>query len=91
MNDLDRQSDALIGVLKDSLKITREHLKTVCILLVISILANIAIVGMFLYYESQFETTEATTRTTVTQEVDGNSSINNIEGNQYNDNAVHNE
>lgn len=91
MDGLEKQSDALIEVLKDSLKITREHLRMVCILLAISIIANLAIVGLFLFYESQFETTETITHTTVTQEVDGNSNINNVEGDQYNDNATHNE
>lgn len=50
------------------------------------------IVGFFVY-ESQFETElETTTETTITQEVSGeDSTINNVEGNQYNDNATHNQ
>lgn len=50
------------------------------------------IVGFFVY-ESQFETElETTTETTITQEVSGeDSTINNIDGNQYNDNATHNQ
>lgn len=50
------------------------------------------IVGFF-WYESQFEITEEVTTTeTITQEVSGEGSeINNIEGNLYKDNAVHNE
>lgn len=48
----------------------------------------------FFVYESQFETVETVTTTTetITQEVSGNdSTINNVEGNQYNDSAIHNE
>jgi hypothetical protein len=50
------------------------------------------VVGFFVY-ESQFETElETTTETTITQEVSGeDSTINNVEGNQYNDNATHNQ
>lgn len=52
------------------------------------------VVGFFIY-ESQFEIVDTvTTEETVTyeQEVSGeNSNINNVEGNQYNDNATHNE
>lgn len=50
------------------------------------------VVGFFVY-ESQFETElETTTETTITQEVSGeDSTINNVEGDQYNDNATHNQ
>lgn len=50
------------------------------------------VVGFFVY-ESQFETElETTTETTITQGVSGeDSTINNVEGNQYNDNATHNQ
>lgn len=50
------------------------------------------VVGFFVY-ESQFETElETTTETTITQEASGeDSTINNVEGNQYNDNATHNQ
>lgn len=50
------------------------------------------VVGFFVY-ESKFETElETTTETTITQEVSGeDSTINNVEGNQYNDNATHNQ
>ena len=50
------------------------------------------VVGFFVY-EGQFETElETTTETTIKQEVSGeDSTINNVEGNQYNDNATHNQ
>ena len=49
------------------------------------------IVGFFVY-ESQFETEAIETQTTITQEVSGDGSdINNVDGNQYNDNATHNQ
>ena len=50
------------------------------------------VVGFFVY-ESKFETElETTNETTITQEVSGeDSTINNVEGNQCNDNATHNQ
>lgn len=50
------------------------------------------VIGFFVY-ESKFETElETTTETTITQEVsEEDSTINNVEGNQYNDNATHNQ
>ena len=81
---------ALFNVMKDLLTTTKQQLNRVCIVLIISILCNLIIVGSFLWYESQWEYT--TTETTTTQGVDGeNSNINNIEENQYNDKATHNE
>jgi hypothetical protein len=52
-----------------------------------------SMIGGFFWYESQFEYDEVyTTTEQVDQEVSGsNSSINNIEGNQYNGNAIHND
>lgn len=70
------------------------------VILLVSILVNLIIVGIFVAYESQFvvvpgntETvTTSTTTTTTTQDVDGESAqINNVQGNQYKDNATHNE
>lgn len=60
------------------------------IVLIISLIINACIVARFLYYESLWE--YETTTTTVTQEVEGEGSdINNVQGNQYMDNATHNE
>lgn len=93
MNDNDfvkDQSLAIIEVLKDALKAKQEQLKTMCILLVISILSNLLIVGGFLYYNSQYDyQTETVTTTTVEQETDGDSEIHNIFGDQYNDTSSH--
>lgn len=75
----------------------KEDMLTKAILLV-SILVNLAIVGVFIAYENQFVTIPATTETvttttsTTTQDVDGeNAQINNVQGNQYKDNSTHNE
>lgn len=53
----------------------------------------IAMIIGFFVYESQYETFDTVnTEKTVTQEVSGeDSTINNVEGNQYNDEAVHNQ
>lgn len=83
------QSLALNKVIINLLKQQRETNKRMFIALIVSILVNLAIVGGFLWYESQWEYTE--TKET-TQEVSGNDSdINNVSGNQYKDSAIHNE
>ena len=68
------------------------------VILLVSILVNLIIVGLFVAYESQFVVvpgnteTVTTSTTTTTQDVDGeNAQINNVQGNQYKDNATHNE
>lgn len=83
------QSLALNKVIINLLKQQRETNKRMFIALIVSILVNLAIVGGFLRYESQWEYTETKE---ITQEVSGNDSdINNVSGNQYKDSAIHNE
>ena len=83
------QSLALNKVIINLLKQQRETNKRMFIALIDSILVNLAIVGGFLWYESQWEYTETKE---ITQEVSGNDSdINNVSGNQYKDSAIHNE
>ena len=83
------QSLALNKVIINLLKQQRGTNKRMFIALIVSILVNLAIVGGFLWYESQWEYTETKE---ITQEVPGNDSdINNVSGNQYKDNAIHNE
>lgn len=83
------QSLALNKVIINLLKQQRETNKRMFIALIVSILVNLAIVGGFLWYESQWEYTETKE---ITQEVSGNDSdINNVSDNQYKDNAIHNE
>lgn len=83
------QSLALNKVIINLLKQQRETNKRMFIALIVSILVNLAIVGGFLWYESQWEYPETKE---ITQDVSGNDSdINNVSGNQYKDSAIHNE
>lgn len=83
------QSLALNKVIINLLKQQRETNKRMFIALIVSIFVNLAIVGGFLWYESQWEYTETKE---ITQEVSSNDSdINNVSGNQYKDSAIHNE
>lgn len=83
------QSLALNRVIINLLKQQRETNKRMFIALIVSILVNLAIIGGFLWYESQWEYTETKE---ITQEVsDNDSDINNVSGNQYKDSAIHNE
>lgn len=77
LRDLKKNPDALeqsIGLnrilfaLIDTLKRTQHWL---CILLIISILSNILICTIFVWYESQFTTTTTTTTTTIEQDTEG--------------------
>lgn len=92
-----KQVEATNKLLLQMVKNQKENNKNMIRIFIITmccmtILLASMIIGFFVY-ESQFETElETTTETTITQEVSGeDSTINNVEGNQYNDNATHNQ
>lgn len=92
---LEKQNEQLNNLLLDVVKNQKRSYKslvTVFIVTVISLTLIICtMIFSFIWYESQFEITEET-KAEITQTVDGeNSSINNVTGNQYNDNAIHNQ
>lgn len=66
------QSIALNKIVMQLLKTKAKESKRLWVALITSILVNLAIVGGFLWYESQWEYTTTTT-TEVTQESDGDS------------------
>lgn len=85
-NDMD-----LVALLFETIKTLKHTIKVVVITLIISILSNVVIAGMFVYYELQFDVIDEV-KTTDQISVDGeNATLNNVSGDQYNDNAVHNE
>ncbi len=85
------QYSALTHIVLDMLESKKRECKLFFIALIFSLIVNVIIVGGFLWYESQWEYTDIVT-TTTEQEVSGtDSEINNIEGDQYKDNSVHNE
>lgn len=85
------QYSALTHIVWDLCEAKKKESKLFLIALLVSIFINVVIVGMFIWYELQWEYQE--TVTTVTeQEVSGTGSeINNVDGNQYKDNSTHNE
>lgn len=91
------QMEATNKLLLEMAKNQKENIRNIIRVFIITIfcytLILISMVVGFFVYESQFETIETETITeTVTQEVSGeNSTINNVEGNQYNDSSTHNE
>lgn len=92
------QAQALNKVMIEMAKSQRASYRTLVRVYVITVICfTILLVSMvagFFYYESQFEFTDTVTTTTktVTQEVSGEGSeINNVEGNMYKDNAIHNQ
>lgn len=89
-NDALDQSIALGKIVMQVLEHQRENNRRLFIALVISLVINLLIVAGFLWYELQWEYTATVTEVTQTVEGEGND-INNVQGNQYNDSATHNE
>ena len=76
---------AFAELMKDMLEYKKKEAKLLFILLIISFIVNMAQVGAFLWFESQWEFSDTITTTTTTeQSVDGDDgSI--VNGDQYND------
>lgn len=94
-SDLEKEQKELDSLLTAIIKNQKRNYKVLARLFVVVVICLTVIICTLIYcftwYESQFEWTETTTKE-ITQEVSGeNSSINNVEGKQYNDNATHNE
>lgn len=84
------QSIALNRIVMTMLQHQKENNKRMFVALLVSLLMNAVIFCGFLYYESLWE--YEVTETVVEQEVSGDGSdINNVQGDQYKDNATHNE
>lgn len=74
---------AIAELFKDMLEYKKKEAKFLFIALIASLCMNLAVVGAFLFYESQWEYTDTTT-TTTQQPIDGDEgSI--VNGDQYND------
>lgn len=95
------QAQAMNEIYRDSLKEKSEtirHMKHIIIALIISFFATVcAGYGAFVWYESQFATLENPddiTTTEVQLDTSGDNAVaeyNDVEGDQYNDNATHSE
>lgn len=82
----------LMDYQKQSKKQNKMLCRIIVLLVVLMFLEGVGSFLAFAWYESQFEVAEGET-TTITEEysTDGNNAnINRVNGNQYNDNAVHN-
>lgn len=73
---------AMLGLLKDMLEYKKKEAKYLFIALVAEMILLLAVVGTFLWYESQWDYTDTTT-TTTEQYVDGDGNL--VNGDQYND------
>ena len=85
----------LIDVQKEYANSNRKKDKIIVLLIVLMFLEAIVCYAGFLYYESQFDYVE-TYDTTKDVDIDtkgdnANAEYNDVNGNQYNDDAVHNE
>ncbi|MBO4543239.1 MAG: hypothetical protein J5725_08685 [Bacteroidales bacterium] len=90
-NDALDQSIALNRITLALLKEQKEINKRMFIIICSLVAAIVVMFFGFLYYESQWEVVSEET-TTIEQEVSGDGSrINNVQGDQYNDNSVHSE
>lgn len=88
------QTKAMNQILQDTLKAkdnTIRHFKHIIIALIICFFETVCVgYGGFIWYESQFETVEDTKESTIYTEGD-DADASYIDGNQYNDNATHQE
>ena len=64
MNDKDRESEAMVSLLKDVIEYKRREAKFLFTALVVCLVLNFLQMGAFLLYESQFEYGDATVTTT---------------------------
>lgn len=88
-------------VQKEYTRLNRFKDKIILVLIICMLIEAVVFYGGFIWYESQFEIKETTTETETldttydidlnTQGENANIDYNNVEGNQYNDNATHNE
>lgn len=87
--------DVFVAMQKESNKKAKRKDIIIVILIVFLFLEPIAFYTGFLWYESQFDYVETTTEEkTVDLDTSGdnaNAEYNEVNGNQYNDNATHNE
>ena len=98
MNEELNQKDAeltqlLIEVIQNQKKNAKSLIRFLVIIVICFTIIICSMIGGFFWYESQFEYVETQTYSEqIDQEISGEgSSINNIEGNQYNGNAIHND
>ena len=90
--DLELANRVLLELSKNQKENNKSLLKVLIINIICCTLLVMTLVIGFFVYESQFDMANVVTTETVTQEGSGEESdINNVEGNQYNDNATHNE
>lgn len=94
-SEIEQKNEELTSLLVEVVKNQKKNYKslaTIFIVVVVCLTVVICtLIGSFVWYESQFETQYMTTDV-IEQQVDGDgNSINNIGGNQYNGNAVHND
>jgi len=85
--------DLLTQVIQNQRANNRSLIKVIIVVSICYTLVVGSLIGAFMWRESQFDYLETYSYSEeVEQEVSGeNSTINNVKGNQYNDNAVHNE
>ena len=85
----------LLDVQKEYRKSNKFKDKIIIVLIVLMFLEAVIGYGGFIWYESQFDyvTTEQTTQDVdlSTEGENANAEYNDVQGNQYNDNATHNE
>ena len=97
--EYNEQFEALNELLLDMVKTQKEYIQNLIKIFIFTMMCYtlilISCVVGFFVYESQFEISEeasTVTETTVEQEVSGDSAeINNVKGNMYKDDAIHNE
>ena len=88
---MDEVERVLIDTQKEYSKSNRTKDKIIVLLIILMFLEAVIGYSGFVWYESQFETVTTEQIEIGTEGDNANAEYNDVEGNQYNDNAVHNE
>ena len=90
MNERELQ-EMMIDIQNEYTASNRTKDKIIITLIVLMFLEAVTFFSGFVWYESQFEYTTTESIEVGTEGDNANAEYNDVEGNQYNDNAVHNE
>ena len=84
-------NEVLVDVQKEYAHSNRIKTRIIILLIVLMFLQSVIGYCGFVWYESQFEYVTTETVEVGTEGDNANAEYNDVDGNQYNDNAVHNE
>lgn len=88
---MDEFSNVLLDTVREYNQANKVKDKIIILLIVLMFLEAVTGYAGFIWYESQFETVESVSVDLDSEGDNANAIYNDVDGNQYNDNATHNE